>query len=709
MGELPKNTISVVDQHHTLLSKTIGDETIARNSKVHSYGKSFNGFAAKLLPHEAEELSKNEGVISVFRNEMLKLQTTRSWDFLGMPLNVKRNEQVESDTIIAMLDTGIWTDNPSFNDEGFGPPPKKWKGKCDSGQNFTRCNKQVIGARFFQVGQEGPYDEPPSPVDLEGHGTHTASTAAGIPVAGASLYGIAEGTARGGAPRARIASYKVCWGPGCQDADLLAGFDAAIADGADVISVSIGGRTRKFTEDSIAIGSFHAARRGILTVCAAGNDGPTLGLVENVAPWVLTVAASTTDRKLVTDVALGNGKKIPGVALNTYSPKRRLYPLTNGALARNSTIIPYANVSACDFGSLNETLIRGKIVYCQGAGGDNTVPFSGGAGTIMSDNYYFYLDVSRPTFGPATYISYDSGLYIDSYINSTRSPQAVIFKTKSVNVTDFYVAHFSSRGPQDLSSNLLKPDISAPGVDILAGYTKFTSLLESPSDHRFVNYTVFSGTSMATPHVSGAAAYVKTYHPSWSPAAIKSALMTTSTLFKVKPVEAELATGAGQLNPTQALHPGLVYDMDIIYYVSLLCKQGYTSDDIILLTGSKSYNCSKIPQAKGADGLNYPSIYYQVDDPESGFSEVYYREVTNVGFGKSTYKAEVNSPEGLSIEVNPNVLNFDRAYQKASFAVTLKGKLPPKVTYLSGSLVWDDGMHRVRSPVLVSYYNSSVF
>ncbi|KAL6496337.1 hypothetical protein OROGR_029595 [Orobanche gracilis] len=795
MGEVPENSISVMDQHHNLLSKTIGDETIARNSKIHSYGKSFNGFAARLLPHEAELLSQKEGVVSVFPNKVLKLVTTRSWDFLGMPQKEKRNLQAESNTIVAMFDTGIWVESPSFNDEGFGPPPRKWKGKCDKGVNFTGCNNKVIGARFFNFGGI-VYDDETTPADLDGHGSHTASTAAGVPVEGANLYGIATGTARGGVPSARIASYKVCWGIGCQDVDLLAAFDAAIADGVDVISVSIGGQKRNFTQDSIAIGSFHAARRGILTVCAAGNDGPGEGTVENVAPWLLTVAASTTDRKLVTDVKLGNGEKISGVALNTFAPKKRLYPLTNGALARNASGNKWGNFSACDSGTLIESKIKGKIVYCQGGGGDNIVPFTGGAGTIMSDNAF--LDNSYPTFGLATYVSYDDGIKIDKYINSTRSPLAVIFKTTSVNATDSFIAPFSSRGPQELSPHILKPDIAAPGVDILAAFTKFTTLTGSDSDERVVNYNVVSGTSMATPHVSGAAAYVKTYHPRWSPAAVKSALMTTfvkraanvssrcnnelssssglgrelvllnepsltsvspssdslsltnqiehtlfeldkssglleleraeprhsmallnstclqpyikmTTTFKMKPDAAELASGSGQLNPTEALHPGLVYDIDTVSYISLLCRQGYTSKDIMLITGSKNYNCSNIPQAKGADGLNYPSIYFQVKNRESTISEVYYRTVTNVGTGKSTYKAEVDTPEGLSIEVKPSVLTFDRPYAKESFAVMLKGKLPRNKMYLSGSVVWSDGRHRVRSPVLVSYYNSSAY
>ena len=174
---------------------------------------------------------------------------------------------------------------------------------------FALPHSKVIGAKYYNLdGAAG--DEPPSPVDNEGHGTHTASTIAGAAVRGASLYGIAEGTARGGVPSSRLAMYKVCWGPSCSDVDILAGFDDAIADGVDVISLSIGGATRDYFSDPIAIGAFHAMRRGVLTACSAGNEGPYSGTVQNVAPWIFTVAASGIDRKFSTEVKLGNGKRI---------------------------------------------------------------------------------------------------------------------------------------------------------------------------------------------------------------------------------------------------------------------------------------------------------------------------------------------------------------------------------------------------------------
>jgi len=170
-------------------------------------------------------------------------------------------------------------------------------------------NSKIIGAKYYN--SEGDLNEGDidSPRDSEGHGSHTSSTAAGRQIEGMNLYGLAEGTGRGGVPSARIAVYKICWSFGCADADILAAFDDAIADGVDIISLSVGGSfPLDYFEDSIAIGAFHAMKNGILTSNSAGNSGPGSYTVENYSPWSLTVAASTIDRQFVAEVKLGNGK-----------------------------------------------------------------------------------------------------------------------------------------------------------------------------------------------------------------------------------------------------------------------------------------------------------------------------------------------------------------------------------------------------------------
>lgn len=187
-------------------------------------------------------------------------------------------------------------------------------------------SSKIIGAKYF-MGDKMPDpsdDGSASPVDDDGHGTHTASTVAGVPVHGASLYGIAKGTARGGVPSSRIAVYKVCWNAYCGDMDILAAFDEAIADGVDLISISIGGPSRNFLMDAIALGSFHAMKRGILVSASAGNNGPYASTVQNVAPWLITVAATGLDRQLKTVVKLGNGKKV-SVSLSYLSHRQVKY------------------------------------------------------------------------------------------------------------------------------------------------------------------------------------------------------------------------------------------------------------------------------------------------------------------------------------------------------------------------------------------------
>ncbi|XP_055811615.1 subtilisin-like protease SBT4.15 [Solanum dulcamara] len=703
MGELPNDTRSLFSNHNNILKQAIGSNlALAQQPMVlHSYAKSFNAFVAKLSPEEADILSHREDVISVFPNTIRQLRTTRSWDFIGMPLNVKR-KQVESDIIVGVIDTGIWIQSPSFNDEGFGPPPSKWKGKCDQGANFTKCNNKVIGARYFNIGGAGDANEL-TPADFEGHGTHTASTVGGVPVPGASLYGLAEGTARGGVPSARIATYKACWSMGCSDSDILAAFDAAISDGVDVISLSVGGGGRDFFEDSIAIGAFHALKKGILTCCAAGNSGPDLGTIENVAPWIFTVAASSSDRKFETLAMLGNGVAIPGISINTFEPTKKWFPLTSGTLVEAQNASYYGNSSACDYGTLNESKVKGKIVYCLGSNQpDYNLKGLQGAGTItLSDRM---TDTPFITYISSTSINTTYAAQVEKYLNSTKSPQAVIYKTRTVNMTAPFVPSFSSRGPQSVSFNILKPDISAPGLSILAAFTGLNSISsERSKDKRFVKYNVDSGTSMSCPHVAAATAYVKSFHPDWSPAAIKSALMTTATSMKIRPVGAELASGSGQINPRKAINPGLIYDLDIDSYIGYFCKEGYNSTNIALLTGSKMYNCSSIPKVLGADGLNYPSMHLQLlHANESDISAFFYRTVTYVGNGKAVYKAKVRGPKCLSINVVPNILSFSKVNEKKSFRVELKGKFTKeKSWYISSSLVWGGKKPYVKSPILV--------
>ncbi|KAK4579323.1 hypothetical protein RGQ29_029115 [Quercus rubra] len=613
-----RDEISTSPLYTNMLQEVIGSH-IGPESLLYSYKRSFHGFVVELTEQEAQKMTAMDGVVSVFPNKQNELHTTRSWDFIGFPKQVDRTT-IESNIIIGVLDSGIWPEADSFSDKGFGPPPRKWKGTCKGLTNFT-CNNKIIGAKYYR--SDGIFEEGDikSPRDSEGHGTHVASTAAGNIVSKASLEGFRLGTARGGVPSARIAMYKVCWLNGCSDADILAAFDDAIADGVDIISISIGGSPKNYFTDPIAIGAFHAMRNGILTSASAGNSGPSPATILNFSPWSLSVAASTIDRKFSTEVRLGNNKIYEGTSINTFNLKNDMYPIIYSGDAPNTT----------------------------------------------------------------------------SEFNS-RSPTATILRSNEIKDTLApYIAPFSSRGPNPAAHNILKPDLAAPGVNILAAWSPISPISGVESDKRSNSYNIISGTSMACPHATAVAVYIKSFHPTWSPASIRSALMTTADPMSAeKNPDGEFAYGAGNINPLKAPNPGLIYDIDALDYIKFLCAQGYNTKLLQYVTGDKS-SCSKEADEKSLD-LNYPSFALSTPISNS-ISHVFNRTVTNVGSSTSTYKAIVTSPHGLSIKVNPSVLSFTSLKQKLSFALTIEGTIEKQI--VSASLIWDDGTFQVRSPIVV--------
>ncbi|KAK1353496.1 hypothetical protein POM88_051861 [Heracleum sosnowskyi] len=431
----------------------------------------------------------------------------------------------------------------------------------------------------------------------------------------------------------RFAVYKVCWSDGCSDADILTAFDEAIADGVDIISISVGGAATDYFEDSIAIGSFHAMKNWILTFASpsAGNTGLELGKVTNVSPWILTVAASTHDRKFLTKLQLGNGLNYEGVSVNTFTSKNLiLYILgyvINEEISSQNLILTQKTQKCCEKcrycrkSSLDSNLVKGKIVLCDELSNGESDFLSGAAGTIMRDAEN--RDNTKPFPLPATFLNGDDVNKALKYIRSTRNPTATILKSvEAIERRTTYVASFSSRG---ITPEILKPNITAPGVGILAAWSPAAPLSGISGDNRRVLYNIKSGTSMSCPHATAIAAYIKSFFPAWSPAAIKSALMTTAfPLNSTTSPDGEFAYGAGHIDPIKALNPGLVYDAD-------------------------------------------------------------------------------ETPASLKIRVEPSVLSFTSLVQKLTFRVQIAGELDR--AKVSASFVWDDGKHKVRSPIVV--YDSS--
>ncbi|XP_057441874.1 cucumisin-like isoform X2 [Lotus japonicus] len=694
MGDHPKgmDPASSPSLHMAMAQKVLGSSE--PGAILHSY-KSFNGFVMKLTEEEKERMAEMDDVISVIPNSKYNLHTTKSWDFIGFPQKVTR-ASMESDIIVGVLDTGIWPESKSFSDEGFSPPPKKWKGSC---YNFT-CNNKLIGAKYFNI--EGLYfkNDIKSPRDTNGHGSHCTSTVAGNLVT-TSLLGYASGTARGGVPSARVAMYKVCWESGCRQADILAALDAAIVDGVDVLSLSLGdtGTAPDYFENGLNIGSFHAMQRGIFVANAAGNSGPFLYSMTNFPPWMLSVAASTFDRKFVTKVQLGNGVVYEGSTINTFDLNKKKFPLIFAGDIPN--IVGGFNSSKsriCSENSVDKSAVKGKIVVCEKIEEPKKIGFfSGAAGVIFGGVSPKDLPTSFAL--PATFLSRGNIRNVLLYMEATSNPTATILKSDEVNNTlSPYVAAFSSRGPNPITPNILKPDIAAPGVTVLAAWSPLNPISEVEGDKRKLPYNAISGTSMACPHAAAAAAYVKSFHPNWSPAMIKSALMTTATpMNSALNPEAEFAYGAGQINPVKAVNPGLVYDITEQDYVQFLCGEGYTDTLLQNLTQHKR-SCFGDPQKRAAYNLNLPSFAVYHGDV-GVFPRVFRRTVTNVGSANSTYKATVITPSLLEIQVKPDVLSFTSIGQKKSFSVVVEGFLT--VNVISATLVWDDGNFQVRSPIVV--------
>lgn len=723
----------ILTRNHQILSSVhSGSFEEAKASHLYSYKHGFKGFAAKLSDDQALQISKMEGVVSVFENKIRKLHTTHSWDFIG--LGEEETMEIpgfstkgQVDVIIGFIDTGIWPESPSFSDFDMPPVPAKWKGICQSGEAFnaTNCNRKLIGARYYHSGYEAERHDKPtettddpktklsfrSPRDSNGHGSHTASTAAGRYVT-MNYKGLAGGGARGGAPMARIAVYKTCWDSGCYDADILAAFDDAVRDGVHIVSLSLGPDAPQgdYFSDAISIGSFHAVSRGITVVSSVGNEG-TKGSATNLAPWLITVAASSTDREFTSKLEMGNGVNLKGESLSVYQMKAPAR-IISASIANRGYFTPYQS-SYCLESSLNHTKTKGKVLLCRHAerstesklAKGDVVKSAGGVGMILIDETD--KDVAIPFKFPAVIVGKRMGNRILSYINSTRKATTRIFasKAKIGSQPAPRVASFSSKGPNALTPEILKPDIAAPGLNILAAW--------SPAIGK-MNFNILSGTSMACPHVTGIVALIKAVHPSWSPSAIKSAIMTTATVFdkKGKPIRVDPESrrgnafdyGAGFLDPTAVLDPGLIYDSNPTDYKSFLCSIGYNDKMLHPITRNTTTSCKNRPFSTPS-ALNYPAIL--VPNLKSTFSVT--RTLTNVKKQrqKSTYRAVVSTPLGIKVNVHPRRLVFNKYGQKLNFTVTFKVSSPSQ-GYVFGYLQWKNRKSRVTTPLVVRVLPSNL-
>ncbi|OEL38583.1 Subtilisin-like protease SBT1.4 [Dichanthelium oligosanthes] len=563
-----------------------------------------------------------------------------------------------------------------------------FRGGCISAPDFNAsawCSNKLVGAKFFGQGYEAAHggavgaNDSRSPLDTIGHGTHTASTAAGSAVANASLFGYVQGTAVGIAPGSRIAVYKACWG-------------AWVCMASDVLMAAV--------------------RKGIVVVASAGNDGPTDSTVINVAPWILTVGASTINRQFAANVILGDGETFNGSSLYAGTLLSSLkIPLVYGGNVGSNV---------CEAGKLSSLSVIGKIVVCDY--GVNTVPAKAEAVKLAGDARAILIN--RKVGGnhtlafaytyPATEVPFDAGEKIKNYISTNKFPNTrIVFLGTVIGRTppSPMMTPFSSRGPNLLAPEILKPDVTAPGVNILAAWTDVTS----PSGLDSEKFSITTVTSVSCAHVSGIAAMLRQAHPEWSPAVIKSALITTAyNVDNAGSIFKDASTGKAGTHPRRSfegpvmwiptvpgLDPGLVYDAGTDSYIYFLCALGYTADQIAVLTRDGSVtNCSMWLGSVGDH--DYPG--FSVPLSSGGGNVTQRRTVRNVGSSAvATYTASVTSPAGVLVALDPPTLLQRDAADAGVRGFTFSPQ-QGNVTvgkYSFGSIVWSDGKHMVASPIAV--------
>lgn len=710
----------IFNSHHHWYSATINSlkTTTLENSLLYTYDNVLHGFSALLSENELRNLKNFPGFLSASKDKIVTLDTTHTTDFLS--LNPSSGLWPASgfgkDVIIGVVDSGFWPESRSFNDDGMGEIPGKWKGGCDSGENFnsSMCNKKVIGARYFNKAlvakNPGVKITMNSPRDVDGHGTHTASTAAGNYVDNVSFFGYAKGTAKGVAPRARLAIYKVTWFEGAYTSDVIAGIDQAVADGVDILSISLGFYgVDPFYENPLAIASFGAMEKGVLVAVSAGNDGPGSKTLHNDIPWALTVAASTVDRTFAGTLTLGNGQVIAGWTMFPASVLLENYPLFYNktmALCDDPELLsrsPFAIIICDDTGKTLEQLEH--------------VTRSNSVGAVfISEDPVLFEKGGVPW--PAVVVTRKEGKSVIDYAKSAKEPLASIKFQETIlgKKPAPSVALYSSRGPSKNYPGVLKPDLMAPGSLVLAAFTPVrASAMIGYQMTLSSEYTMMSGTSMACPHAAGVAAMLRGSHPDWSPAAIRSAMMTTAnnldnTNSPIKDfgnkmqIASPLDMGVGQIVPNRALDPGLVYDIAPKEYITLLCFMNYTKQQISIITrrSSTQINCSRT-----SGDINYPSFVAVQSNQTKTTVQVFQRTVMNVGAGAAEYHANITAPKGSKVTVSPGKLVFLKKYEKQSYSLTISSKA---ITSKNGSMVssfgwlsWieEHGKYVVRSPIVI--------
>ncbi|WP_081790573.1 S8 family serine peptidase [Nocardioides sp. URHA0032] len=681
-----------------------------------SYSLTTNGFGAHLTAKQAAQLSTDPRVKQVVRSELLHLQdATTSTGYLGLEgddgvwQDLGGPAQAGKGVVVGVVDTGIAPENPSFAGDPLGtddgPEPYRdgdsivfhksdgtdFHGICETGEQFTAddCTQKIIGARYFIDGfgagniGDASTGEYVSPRDGTSHGSHTASTAAGdhdvTTSKGTHISGVT--------PAAKIAVYKACWSgrnpageddDGCSTLDLLSAIDAAVADGVDVINYSIGGGPAQTTDSLTDQAFMAAATAGIFVAAAGGNSGPDASTLDNAAPWETTVAASTFPAPEAT-VRLGDGTTALGASITVPSAGVAGSFVYGADAAQPDARHP----ELCGTGTLDPTKVDGGIVLCDRGvvarvEKSAEVKRAGGVGMVLVNTSPDSTDVDEHSV-PTIHVD---ARYADQLHAYAETPGATVTLVAGNAGADPsaptpQIAGFSSRGPVEADgSDIIKPDVAAPGVNVLAA-------VANPQDGG-PRWGYMSGTSMASPHVAGLAALYLGSNPGASPAEIKSALMTSATDTvdaEGRPDPEPFAQGNGQVVPRHYLDPGLVYLNDADDWSSYLAGLGEATP-------------SGVSPIDGSD-LNLASI---------GIGSLPGRQTvtrTVTATRPGTFTATVTGLDGVQADVQPSTLTFGEAGEQHTFTVTFLRDDAPLGEFTTGYLTWSDGRTDVRSALAV--------
>ncbi len=685
-------------------TEVLDEAGVAADDRGESFTYALNGFEAELTASEVATMERRPEVAKIVPNELRQLQTDASPAFLGLDERRGAWESglVGEDVVVGVIDSGIWPEHPSFADDGTYPALDGYDAlPCefgDSGYNpddvAFACNGKLLGARDMRTAYKsviGP-ETFNSARDYDGHGTHTASTAAGNADVAASIFGIDRGTVTGIAPRARVIAYSACGELGCFTSDLVDSIDSAVADGVDVINYSIGGGAS--LTDPADIAFLFAADANVWVATSAGNSGPgseTVGGPASV-PWITSVGASTHDRTFSNTVRTRSGQVATGVSITGGTSGMK--PLVDAADLGNELCDPAQPFSAS---------VAGKIVVCLRGGVDRVakslaVANAGGAGMILYNPNDAQALVTDSHFLPSTHVNFTTGMGIKAYIDAAGADaRASISQGVARPAQGSVMADFSSRGSNPVAPDLIKPDVTAPGVNILAGNTPFPTA-GAPGQL----FQSISGTSMSSPHVAGLFALMRQAHPEWTAAMAKSAIMTTARQDVMKEDAATPADpfdfGAGHVDPSgrptaagSIFNPGLVYDAGLFDYFAFLCG---TDTSVFIDPGSTCGQLEGAGESTVPADLNLASI----GASSIAGSTTIHRTVTSVADSRRTFTASVEAPAGFDVVVTPSRVKLAPG-ESADVEITITNSSAPIDTWAFGALTWKSGNYEVRSPI----------